>query len=63
MGRETFLGAVLYLQVVDDDDEEGRGQAQFSLQRWPEDVFGANDSDAKLYPVTELDPYKVGYVV
>lgn len=46
---------------VDDEEEEGRGMAQFSLQRWPESVFGDNDSDAKLYPVTELDPVKVLY--
>lgn len=44
---------------VEEDEEEGRHQAQFSLQRYPEEVFGDSDSDAKIYPVTELDPEKV----
>ena len=45
---------------MDEDEEEGRGVGKFSLQRCPEDVFGDDDSSAKLYPVTELDPLKVG---
>ncbi|CAM9825307.1 unnamed protein product [Scytosiphon promiscuus] len=43
---------------VDDEEEEGRGPAMFSLQRFPADVFGDQESGAKLYPVTELDPVK-----
>lgn len=44
---------------VDEDGEEGRGPAMFSLQRFPEDVFGDEDSAAKMYPVTELDAERV----
>lgn len=44
---------------MDDEESEGRGLAQFSLQRHPEEIFGKDDSCAKLYPVTELDPVKV----
>lgn len=44
---------------MEEDEEEGRHQAQVSLQRHPEEVFGDSDADAKLYPVTELDPEKV----
>lgn len=45
---------------MDEEEEEGRGVGKFSLQRCPEHVFGEDDSSAKLYPVTELDPQKVG---
>ena len=46
---------------VDEEEEDGRGHGRFSLSRWPEEVYGEEDS--VLYPVTELDPNKVQCVM
>lgn len=50
------------MHQADEDEEGGTGQhGMFSLQRFPEDVFG--DDDQRMYPVTELDPAKVCTIV
>ncbi|CAM9280554.1 unnamed protein product [Ascophyllum nodosum] len=55
--KPNVYGVINYfITEVDEEEEDGRGHGRFSLSRWPEEVYGEEDS--VLYPVTELDPNK-----